>query len=157
MALPRNFRFPVSFDNAFPEGALAVSEVEPANERQSPQDRSRGLPPRQRMDPVTGLPVWKLTISDPSSPRDGEKSVTVEILAAEQPELPEPVPGMPMNVRVVRFEDLTAQPRLGGQGEFRYLTFAYRASGIVSALSGSKPGPKSGRSSGGSSAGSEGS
>lgn len=33
MSLPRNYRFPVAFEEAFPSGALALSDVEAAPER----------------------------------------------------------------------------------------------------------------------------
>lgn len=102
--------------------------------------------------------MWQVTVSDPAAQRRTEAAVTVEILASERPELPEPVPGMAMAVREVRFSGLTAEARLGGQGEFRYITFAYRAEGIESASSvrGSSSG-RSGRSGGASGAGSAGS
>ncbi|MGW1682353.1 hypothetical protein [Saccharopolyspora sp. NPDC002376] len=108
---------------------------------------------------MTGLPVWRVTVSDPAPARASETAVTVEILAEEQPELPEPVAGMAMAVREVRFAGLTAEARMGGQGEFRYITWAYRASGIESASVGrssgaSKPSKSSSSSSG--SVGSEG-
>ncbi|GAA0506049.1 hypothetical protein [Saccharopolyspora thermophila] len=136
MGLARGHRFSVSFEDAFPGGALAVSEVEAALERQSPQDRSRGVPARQRTDAVTGLPVWRLLVSDPVPARPSEASVTVEVLAEEKPELPEPVAGMTVAVREVRFTGLTAEARLGGQGDFRYVTYVYRARGIESASAG---------------------
>lgn len=130
MALPRNFRFPVEFGCAFPDGVLVTSEVEVATERQSQEDRQRGREPRQRVDMDTGFPVWRVTVSDPAALRRAEASVTVELMAAQAPVLPDPVPGLAMPVREVEFTGLTAEPRLGGQGEFRYLTFAYRASGL---------------------------
>ncbi|MDA3649831.1 hypothetical protein OU416_37620 [Saccharopolyspora indica] len=146
----------MAFEDAFPGGALALSEVEAANERQSPQDRSRGVPPRQRVDLVTGLPVWKVTVSDPSSLRPAEAAVAVEILAAEKPELPEPVAGMAMPVREVRFTGMAVEPKLGGQDQFRFITYTYRAEGIESPSKASGPSSGSSRSSkGAGSAGSE--
>ncbi|WP_246025300.1 hypothetical protein [Saccharopolyspora antimicrobica] len=146
----------MAFEDAFPGGTLALSEVEPANERQTPQDRSRGVPPRQRVDLVTGLPVWKVTVSDPAPLRATEAAVAVEILAAEKPELPEPVAGVAMPVREVRFTGLTVEPKLGGQDQFRFITFTYRAEGIESPSKASGPSSGSARPSKGSgSAGSE--
>lgn len=143
MALPRNYRFPVEFADAFPAGVLALSEVQAAPERQSQQDRQRGRVPRQRVDEETRLPVWQVTVSDPAPARAREAAVTVEILSADEPVLPEPVAGMAMAVREVEFVGLTAEPRLGGQGEFRFITFVYRAEGVRGRRSDSGSGSKS--------------
>lgn len=134
MALARNYRFPVSFGDVFPSGALAIGEVEPATERQSEQDRARGRAARQRRDEATGLPIWMVMVSDPAPARRSEASPTVQVLSEDEPVLPDPIAGL--GVRPVEFVGLTAEPRVGGQGEFRYLTFQLRADGVRPASSG---------------------
>ncbi len=133
MGLPRNYRFPVPFDDAFPGGVLAVSEIEPATERQSQEDRQRGRNPRQRRDESSGSPLWQVTVTDPAAQRSREAAITVEIVAEDEPVLPEVASGVGVPVREVEFTGLTAEPRLGGQGEFRYQTYAYRAGGLRAA------------------------
>lgn len=161
LALPRGFRFPVSHEDVFPAGALVVGEVEIAAERQSQEDRQRGREARQRVDEGSRLPVWRVVVSDPAPARRAEASVTVEILAEERPVLPDPVPELAsMGVRPVEFVGLKAQPRLGGQGDYRHLTWAYTADGVRAPQAGSgaassaKPAKSAGSGSGeGSSAG----
>ncbi|WP_258341686.1 hypothetical protein [Saccharopolyspora gregorii] len=121
----------MSHEDVFPAGALVVGEVEIAAERQSQEDRQRGREARQRVDEGSLLPVWRVVVSDPAPARRAEASVTVEILAEERPVLPDPVPELAsMGVRPVEFVGLRVQPRLGGQGEFRHLTWAYTAEGV---------------------------
>lgn len=133
MGLPRNYRFPVPFEDAFPAGVLAVSEVEAATERQSQEDRQRGRTPRQRRDESSGSPLWQVTVTDPAAQRSREAAITVEIVAEDEPVLPEVAAGVGVPVREVEFTELTAEPRLGGQGEFRYQTYVYRAGGLRAA------------------------
>jgi uncharacterized membrane protein YgcG len=145
VALRRNYRFGVSHEEVFPQGALVVSEVVAATERQSQEDRQRGREPRQRVDEATGLPVFQVTVTDPAAMRSRESAVTVEVLSAQPPELPDPVPNVGIPVRLVEFVGLTAEPRLGGTGEFRYLTYVYRAEGMRAAGGASASASSSGK------------
>lgn len=144
MGLPRNYRFPVPFEDAFPSGLLAVSEVEPATERQSQEDRQRGRVPRQRRDESSGSPLWQVTVTDPAAQRSREAAITVEIVCEDEPVLPEVISGVGVPVREVQLTGLTAEPRLGGQGEFRYQTYVYRAGGLRSAGAGVSSGGSGG-------------
>lgn len=155
MALARNYRFPVSFGDVFPSGALAIGEVEPATERQSEQDRARGRAARQRRDESTGLLIWMVMVSDPAPARRSEASPTVQILSEDEPVLPDPIAGL--GVRPVEFVGLTAEPRVGGQGEFRFLTFQLRAEGVRAVVSDGASSAGSGSSSGKGRGGSSGS
>lgn len=77
--------------------------------------------------------MWQVTVTDPAAQRSREAAITVEIVAEDAPVLPEVAAGIGVPVREVEFTELTAEPRLGGQGEFRYQTYAYRARGLRAA------------------------
>lgn len=140
MAINKGFRFPVSFDDAFPQGLVMVGEVMPDTEYQTRDERAAGRPVRQRMDEATGMRQWKVTVTDPHEPNAKRKSFEVTLLADVQP-VPtsgEVLPGM----RPVELEGLTAEPRVAGNGEFKYQSFLFRATGFraVGRSAGSAPG-----------------
>lgn len=134
MAIPRGHRFPIEFDEAFPQGLVMVGDVAPDNEYQSREDRAAGRPVRQRVDEVTGKRQWKATVTDPSEPNAKRASFEVTLLADVQPvpTTTEVLPGM----RPIELEGLTAEPRVAGNGEFKYLSYAYRATGFKAVASG---------------------
>ncbi|SEO56660.1 hypothetical protein SAMN04489732_101455 [Amycolatopsis saalfeldensis] len=123
-----------------------VGEVVPDNEFQSREDRAAGRPVRQRVDEVTGKRQWKCTVTDPDEEKAKRASFEVTFLADVQPvpTTSEVLPGM----RPIELEGLTAEPRVGGQGEFKYQTYVFRASGFKAAVSGTGTGSKASRSSG---------
>lgn len=134
MAISRGHRFPIEFDDAFPQGLVMVGEISPDNEYQSREDRAAGRPARQRVDEVTGKRQWKATVTDPSEPNAKRASFEVTFLADVQP-VPttnEVLPGM----RPVELEGLTAEPRVAGNGEFKYQSFVFRATGFKAVNSG---------------------
>ena len=134
MAISRNYRFGVEFGDAFPQGLGMVGEVAPDNEFQSREDRAAGRPTRQRVDEATGKRQWKCTVTDPDEDKAKRASFEVTFLADVQP-VPtrsEVLPGM----RPIELEGLTAEPRVGGQGEFKYQTYVFRATGFKAAASG---------------------
>ena len=51
----------------------------PVTEYQSQEDKARNRPIRPRIDEATGLPLFRVTIADPSAEKDRDKSITVEI------------------------------------------------------------------------------
>ncbi|MGW7537543.1 hypothetical protein [Amycolatopsis sp. NPDC054798] len=142
MAISKGFRFPVEFDEAFPQGLVMVGEVSPDNEYQSREDRAAGRPARQRVDESTGKRQWKVTVTDPSEPNAKRASYEVTFLADVQPvpTTSEVLPGM----RPIELEGLTAEPRVAGNGEFKYQSYVYRATGFRAVASGG--GSKSARS-----------
>src|SRR3954469_25893373 len=142
MAIMKGHRFPIEFDNAFPQGLVLVGEVAPGNEYQSREDRAAGRPTRQRVDEVTGKRQWKATVTDPDETKAKRASFEITLLADVQPvpATSEALPGM----RPIELEGLTAEPKVAGQGEFKYLSYAFRATGFNAAGSGS--GSKSTRS-----------
>ncbi|OXM66191.1 MULTISPECIES: hypothetical protein [Amycolatopsis] len=134
MAISRGHRFPIEFDDAFPQGLVMVGEISPDNEYQSREDRAAGRPARQRVDEVTGKRQWKATVTDPSEPNAKRASFELTFLADVQPvpTTSEVLPGM----RPVELEGLTAEPRVAGNGEFKYQSFVFRATGFKAANSG---------------------
>ncbi|MBV8992297.1 MAG: hypothetical protein JO287_01015 [Pseudonocardiales bacterium] len=128
MAVPYGKRFPIEFDELFPEGAYVVGAVTAVTEYQSQEDKARNRPVRPRLDEVSGLPLFKVTIADPSAEKDRDKSITVEIAAKVQPVPPPAVNGLPF--RPVVLEGLTVQPRAETSGQAKWITWVIRATGM---------------------------
>jgi len=128
MAVPYGKRFPIEFDELFPEGAYVVGAVTAVTEYQSQEDKARNRPVRPRLDEVSGLPLFKVTIADPSAEKDRDKSITVEIAAKVQPVPPPAVNGLPF--RPVVLEGLTVQPRAEASGQAKWITWVARATGM---------------------------
>ncbi len=128
MAVPYGKRFPIEFDELFPQGAYVVGAVTAVTEYQSQEDRARNRPVRPRTDEASGLPLFKVTIADPSAEKDRDKSITVEIAARVQPVPPAAVSGLPF--RPVVLEGLTVQPRAETSGQAKWITWVVRASGM---------------------------
>ncbi|MDI5979606.1 hypothetical protein [Amycolatopsis magusensis] len=137
MAIAKGHRFAIDFDAAFPLGLVLVGEVAPDNEYQSREDRASGRPTRQRVDETTGKRQWKATVTDPSETNSKRASFDVTFLADVQPvpTTAEALPGM----RPIELEGLTAEPKVAGNGEFKYQSYVYRATGFKAAASGAKP------------------
>src|ERR1044072_5946728 len=95
MAVPFGMRFPVDFDAVFPQGAYIVGDVMPVTEYQSQEDKARNRPVRPRIDEATGLPIFKVTIADPSAEKARDKSITVEVAAKVQPVPPATAGNLP--------------------------------------------------------------
>jgi hypothetical protein len=131
MAISRGHRFPIEFDEAFPQGLVMVGDVAPDNEYQSREDRAAGRPARQRVDEATGKRQWKATVTDPSEPNAKRASFEITFLADVQPvpTTAEALPGM----RPIELDGLTAEPRVAGNGEFKYQSFVFRATGFKAA------------------------
>jgi len=143
MAIYKGHRFAIDFDEAFAQGLVMVGEVSPDNEYQSREDRAAGRPARQRVDEVTGKRQWKATVTDPDETKAKRASFEITLLADVQPvpTTSEVLPGM----RPIELEGLTAEPKVAGQGEFKYQSYVFRATGFKAAAAGG--GSKSGRAS----------
>jgi hypothetical protein len=142
MAISRGHRFPIQFDEAFPQGLVMVGEISPDTEYQSREDRAAGRATRQRVDEITGKRQWKVAVTDPSEPNAKRASFEVTLLADVQPvpTTSEVLPGM----RPVELDGLTAEPRVAGNGEFKYQSFLFRATGFKAVASGGGRSSKSG-------------
>lgn len=128
MAIPRGHRFAIDFDGAFPQGLVLIGEVAPDNEYQTREDRAAGRPVRQKIDQVTGKRQWKATVTDPDEGNAKRASFEITFIADVQPvpNTGEVLPGM----RPIVLEGLTAEPRVAGNGEFKYQSYVYRATGF---------------------------
>jgi hypothetical protein len=142
MAIFKGHRFPIEFADAFPQGLLLMGEVAPDTEFQSREDRAKGRPVRQRIDETTGKRQWKATVTDPGEPNGKRASFEITFLADVQPvpTTSEVLPG----VRPAELDGLTAEPRVAGNGEFKYQSYVYRTTGFRAAGSaGGRPAAKS--------------
>lgn len=128
MAVPYGKRFPIEFGELFPQGAYVVGEVSAVTEYQSQEDKARNRPVRPRIDEASGLPIFKVTVADPSAEKDRDKSITVEIAAKVQPVPPAAVNGLPF--RPVMLDGLTVQPRAETSGQAKWITWVVRATGM---------------------------
>jgi hypothetical protein len=128
MAISRGHRFPIEFADAFPQGLVLMGEVSPDNEYQSREDRAAGRPVRQRVDELTGKRQWKATVTDPDERNAKRASFEVTFLADVQPvpATSEVLPG----VRPIELGGMTAEPRVAGNGEFKYQSYVFRATGF---------------------------
>lgn len=128
MAISRGHRFPVEFADAFPQGLVLMGEVAPDTEYQSREERAAGRPVRQKVDELTGKRQWKATVTDPNEPNAKRASFEVTLLADVQPvpTMAEVLPG----VRPVELDGVTAEPRVAGNGEFKYQSYVFRATGF---------------------------
>jgi hypothetical protein len=133
MAISRGHRFAIEFDGAFPQGLVLIGEVTPDNEYQTREDRAAGRPVRQKIDEVTGKRQWKATVTDPDETNAKRASFEITFIADVQPvpTTSEVLPGM----RPIELEGLTAEPRVAGNGEFKYQSYLYRATGFAAAPS----------------------
>jgi hypothetical protein len=108
-----------------------MGEVAPDTEYQSREDRAAGRPVRQRVDELTGRRQWKAAVTDPNEPNAKRASFEVTFLADVQP-VPATVEVLP-GVRPVELDGLTAEPRVAGNGEFKYQSYVFRATGFRAA------------------------
>lgn len=131
MAIKKGHRFEVPFELAFPRGLVLLGEIAPDTQYEPDPNK----PKVQRVDldrdgEGTGLRQWKATVTDPDESRAKRTSFEIVFLSSHQP-IPvtdEIVPNTGM--RMVELEGLTAEPKVMGQGEFKYQGFQYRATGI---------------------------
>lgn len=137
MAIPRGFRFPIAFGEAFPQGLVLASQVGPDLEYQSRAERAADRSARQKVDEVTGKQQWKAVVTDPDESNGKRASFEIILLADVQPVPPTPevLPGM----RPVELEGLTAEPRVAGNGEFKYQSYVFRATGFRADNAGARP------------------
>jgi hypothetical protein len=100
MAIKRGHRFPVDHADVFPKGLLLLGPISPDMEYERPNV--------QKTDPVT-----EVTFLAPVQPIPA----TPELLSGS-------------GIRNIELDGLTAEARRMGQGEFTYVGFVYRATGI---------------------------
>lgn len=122
MAIKRGFRFPVEHAVVFPKGLMLLGPIGPHMEFERPNV--------QITDPQTGLLQWVAAVSDPDEDKAKRASFEVIFTAPVQPvpSTPELVAGS--GIRMIELEGLTAEARRMGQGEYTFVGFVYRATGI---------------------------
>lgn len=133
MAIRKGFQFPIESRVAFPKRLLLMGPIGPAIK----YNPDRNAAPEQLIDydpktgEGTGLPLWKATVTDPHEASDGKgKRASFEITFVSRHQ---PVPAgeqITEDMWFIELEGLTAQPKVMGQGEFKYLGYTYRATGI---------------------------
>ena len=137
--IQRGTRFSIPHEVAFPKGLMQVGDVEPDNEYQ--QDKSK--PARQNRDELTGKLQWRVTVTDPDQKNAKRASFVLIFLADVQPVPSAPELAAGTGLRMVELAGLTAEPKVQGQGEFKYLGYMFRAEGYAESLSGSGSKPAS--------------
>ncbi|MEV6555628.1 hypothetical protein AB0M22_07925 [Nocardia sp. NPDC051756] len=132
----RDFRYNPPFSLFYKAGLFQMGPVRPDTEYTGDPNR----PGPQKRDSVTGQLVWKITVSDPGERNPRRASYEVLLLSDTEPvpTTDEVAPGL----RPIELTGLMVTPRVGGQGEFKYLTHTVRATGYAQ--------PPNPRSSGGS-------
>lgn len=100
MAIPAGHRFPITFDELFPQGFYVIS-VDRAN------DYVEGGKSKPAVCKLTGRPVWTVQGTDPSAKGKNTGQV-VKIAADYQPVPPETLAGTPF--RPAMFHGLKVTP-----------------------------------------------
>lgn len=139
MAITKGHRFEIPFEIAFPRGLVLVGDITPDVEYLSQEDRNRGREAKQNIDEQTGKRQWLATVTDPDEPKAKRASFDVTLLADVQPvpTTQEVLPGM----RSLVLEGVTVAPKVAGQGEFKYQSYAVFATGIAGQSNGAKSAP----------------
>ncbi|MFI5778839.1 hypothetical protein [Nocardia sp. NPDC051570] len=121
----KNYRIPVAFDDYFRAGLYQIGPVVPDTEYSGDPNR----PGPQKRDPVTGLLVWKLPVMDRAESNTRRASYDVLLLSDTEPvpTTQEIAPGY----RPIALEDVTIQPRIAGQGEYKFIQNTVRANGFA--------------------------
>lgn len=144
MAIPKGHKFEVGSAEAFPKRLLLMSPIGPAIK----YNQDRNALPEQKFDidpktgEGTGLPLWTASVTDPHEASDGKgKRASFEITFVSRVQ---PIPAgeqIADDIWFIEVEGLTAEPKVMGQGEFKYLGYTYRATGIKGDNSGAKVPP----------------
>ncbi|WP_280406678.1 hypothetical protein [Nocardia carnea] len=152
MAISKGFRFPIESGTAFPKRLLLMGPIGPAIK----YNPDRNATPEQMIDynpktqEGTGLPLWKATVTDPHEASEGKgKRASFEITFVSRHQ---PVPAgeqITDDMWFIEVEGLTAEPKVMGQGEFKYLGYTYRATGIKGDTNTPKANPANGNASNG--------
>jgi hypothetical protein len=55
-------RFPIAFDDLFPQGAFLMGDIQPLTEYQPQEERARNRPLRPRIDEAAGKRLYRATV-----------------------------------------------------------------------------------------------
>ncbi|WP_431964971.1 hypothetical protein [Nocardia sp. bgisy134] len=126
----KNLRFAVEFADFFRDGLYQMGPVNPDLVYTGDPNR----PGPQKRDELTGALVWKATVSDPAVRKARRASYEVLLLSETEP-VPTTAEIGP-NLRPIELVGVTVQPRIAGQGEYKYLDYTVRATGYATAPGG---------------------
>ncbi|WP_228002218.1 hypothetical protein [Nocardia australiensis] len=136
MAL-KGYRFPISHSEAFPMGLVLVGPIEPLTKYN--QDRNAAPEQRYDFDPEDRRRYGPADVEGHGHRSVGDKFQARQLSA----DLPAEVQRCPLLLRLCRVcvrlsWRLLAEPRVMGQGEFKYQGFNFYAGGIKGDNSGAK-------------------
>ncbi|ATL69060.1 hypothetical protein [Nocardia terpenica] len=138
----KNFWLSVEFHEFAGAGMYQITDVRPDTEYTGDPKN----PGKQKRDVATGLLQWKIGVVDQAEPNPRRASYEVLLLSDTEP-VP-PTQEIAKNMRPIELTGMQVQPRIGGQGDYRFLTWAVRATGYghgpVSSPSGRGGGPTGG-------------
>ncbi|MFI6998760.1 hypothetical protein [Nocardia sp. NPDC050175] len=145
MAISKGHKFSIESAAAFPKRLLLMGGIGPAikynPDRNALPEQKFDIDPKNP-DVGTGLPLWTATVTDPHEASDGKgKRASFEITFVSRHQ---PIPAgeqVTDDIWFIEVEGLTAEPKVMGQGEFKYLGYTYRATGIKGDTSGAKQPP----------------
>ncbi|OXR42307.1 hypothetical protein B7C42_05506 [Nocardia cerradoensis] len=134
----KDLRIPIDFSVFFGAGLYQMGPVRLDREYTGNPDR----PGAQRRDEVTELPQWKISVMDPGESNARRTGYEIVLLSDKEP-VPTTAEIGP-NLRPIELTGLTIQPRVAGQGEYKYQSYMVRATGYASAPSTGGRGSSSG-------------
>lgn len=120
----RSPRHLLNQQDVFPSGIRLVAAAEPVRDTDS----------KQRMDPMTGLPTWRVQVRD--NDNVSPHVLSVEIAAPEKPQCP------PVG-RQVLLRGLTVEGRTEHPGPWQWTTWVLCATSIIEADSSTQDSPAS--------------
>ncbi len=128
MAVPHGARFPIAFDDLFPQGAYLMGDIQPGTEYKSQEDKARNRPIRPRIDEATSKRLYRATIADPSVEKERDTSISVETVGG-------------LSLPSVELAGMMVQLRADEGGQAKRISRVMRAIGLCGV-----DGPASGRS-----------
>lgn len=129
-------RMQVRHEDVFPSGAFLVGEVEAVADFNA-ERRADGSRPQQ-VDKDTGVLMWSVQVldADPEA-RKNDKTVSVKLVAPQQPVPPDHTSGMPFTP--VEFTDLTVLPYVDDNGARPRIAWSFRAAGMTAPGKSNRP------------------
>ena len=127
MAIKKGLRFPIEHFVAFPKNLFLLGEIS-ADREYEPNPNKVG---KHKRDELTNKLQWVAPVSDPDA-ADKAKRASFEVVfladVVPVPTGPELAPGS--GLRIIELEGLTVEPKVMGQGEYKYQGYTFFATGI---------------------------
>lgn len=100
MAIPGGYRFKIPFDDVFPQGCYVIGVKRAKNVSCNGESKDA-------VDPISGLPVWAVQVTDTSA----RVKNTGQVVKIAAPHAPDPLPAIPNTpFRPAIFDDMSAVP-----------------------------------------------